>query len=236
MADNTNETVQVDDGAVVHASEPEVASETQTTTVLSPEAQALLDKIVSILTVNFNRKIAGSVLTAEMYNKMNDMLIEAVNQHDANIQALKEYILTYVPNFVKVHISDSAEESTGDITDGILVIDVSHLLDSLLNNIRKECKEYTNEQRKETETELKEYTNEYVKQYVEDALIKAGLPIEALTKAEIDIIFDSLIIPDNPSEACSKLPNAYESHIGYFNIDNLDTTDTLTVTLTEVTE
>ena len=225
MADNTNETVQVDDGAVVHASEPEVASETQTTTVLSPEAQALLDKIVSILTVNFNRKIAGSVLTAEMYNKMNDMLIEAVNQHDANIQALKEYILTYVPNFVKVHISDSAEESTGDITDGTLVIDVSHLLDSLLDNVRKECKEYT-----------KEYTNKYVKQYVEDALIKAGLPIEALTEAEIDIIFDSLIIPDNPSETCSKLPNAYESHIGYFNIDNLDTTNTLTVTLTEVTE
>ena len=225
MADNANETVQVDDGAVVHASEPEVASETQTTTVLSPEAQALLDKIVSILTVNFNRKIAGSVLTADMYNKMNDMLIEAVNQHDASIQALKEYILTYVPNFVKVHISDSAEESTGDITDGTLVIDVSHLLDSLLDNVRKECKEYT-----------KEYTNEYVKQYVEDALIKAGLPIEALTEAEIDIIFDSLIIPDNPSEACSKLPNAYESHIGYFNIDNLDTTDTLTVTLTEVTE
>ena len=225
MADNANETVQVDDGAVVHASEPEVASETQTTTVLSPEAQALLDKIVSILTVNFNRKIAGSVLTADMYNKMNDMLIKAVNQHDANIQALKEYILTYVPNFVKVHISDSAEEGTGDITDGTLVIDVSHLLDSLLDNVRKECKEYT-----------KEYTNEYVKQYVADALIKAGLPIEALTEAEIDIIFDSLIIPDNPSEACSKLPNAYESHIGYFNIDNLDTTDTLTVTLTEVTE
>ena len=236
MADNANETVQVDDGAVVHASEPEVASETQTTTVLSPEAQALLDKIVSILTVNFNRKIAGSVLTADMYNKMNDMLIEAVNQHDASIQALKEYILTYVPNFVKIHISDSAEESTGDITDGTLVIDVSHLLDSLLNNLRKECKEYTNEQRKETETELKGYTNEYVKQYVEDALIKAGLPIEALTEAEIDAIFDSLIIPDNPSEACSKLPNAYASHIGYFNIDNLDTTDTLTVTLTEVTE
>ena len=236
MADNANETVQVDDGAVVHTSESEVASETQTTTVISPEAQALLDKIVSILTVNFNRKIAGSVLTADMYNKMNDMLIKAVNQHDANIQALKEYILTYVPNFVKVHISDSAEESTGDITDGTLVIDVSHLLDSLLNNIRKECKEYTNEQRKETETELKEYTNEYVKQYVEDALIKAGLPIEALTEAEIDAIFDSLIIPDNPSEACGKLPNAYESHIGYFNMNNLDTTDTLTVTLTEVTE
>lgn len=171
MADNANETVQVDDGAVVHASEPEVASETQTTTVLSPEAQALLDKIVSILTVNFNKKTAGSVLTADMYNKMNDMLIKAVNQHDANIQALKEYILTYVPNFVKVHISDSVEGSTGDITDGTLVIDVSHLLDSLLDNVRKECKEYTNEQRKETETELKEY----VKQYVEDALIKAGL-------------------------------------------------------------
>ena len=236
MADNSNETVQVDDGAVVHTSESEVASETQTTTVISPEAQALLDKIVSILTVNFNRKIAGSVLTADMYNKMNDMLIEAVNQHDASIQALKEYILTYVPNFVKIHISDSAEESTGDITDGTLVIDVSHLLDSLLDNLRKECKEYTNEQRKETETELKEYTNEYVKQYVEDALIKAGLPIEALTKAEIDAIFDSLIIPDNPSEACGAQPNAYASHIGYFNIDNLDTTNTLTVTLTEVAE
>lgn len=232
MADNSNETVQVDDGAVVHTSESEVASETQTTTVISPEAQALLDKIVSILTVNFNRKIAGSVLTADMYNKMNDMLIEAVNQHDVNIQALKEYILTYVPNFVQIHISDNAEDGTGDITDGVLIIDVSHLLDSLLDNVRKECKEYTNEQRKETETELKEY----VKQYVEDALIKAGLPIEALTKAEIDIIFDSLIIPDNPSEACSKLSNAYESNIGYFNMDNLDTTDTLTVTLTEVVE
>ena len=210
MADNSNETVQVDDGAVVHTSESEVASETQTTTVISPEAQALLDKIVSILTVNFNRKIAGSVLTADMYNKMNDMLIEAVNQHDVNIQALKEYILTYVPNFVKIHISDNAEDGTGHITGGVLIIDISHLLDALLDNVRKECKEYT---------------KEYVKRY-----------IEALTKAEIDAIFDSLIIPDNPSEACSKLPNAYESHIGYFNIGNFDMTGTLTVTLTEVTE
>lgn len=233
MADNSNETVQVDDGAVVHTSESGTNSETQTTTtVISPEAQALLDKIVSILTVNFNRKIAGSVLTADMYNKMNDMLIEAVNQHDVNIQALKEYILTYVPNFVQIHISDNAEDGTGHIIGGVLIIDISHLLDALLNNIRKECKEYTDAQRKETETELKEY----VKQYVEDALIKAGLPIEALTKAEIDIIFDSLTIPDNPSGAYGTLSNAYESSIGYFNIDNLDTTDTLTVTLTEVTE
>lgn len=235
MADNSNETVQVDDGAVVHTSESGTNSETQTTTtttVISPEAQALLDKIVSILTVNFNRKIAGSVLTADMYNKMNDMLIEAVNQHDVNIQALKEYILTYVPNFVQIHISDNAEDGTGHIIGGVLIIDISHLLDALLNNIRKECKEYTDTQRKETETELKEY----VKQYVEDALIKAGLPIEALTKAEIDIIFDSLTIPDNPSGAYGTLSSAYASNIGYFNMDNLDTTDTLTVTLTEVAE
>lgn len=211
MADNSNETVQVDDGAVVHTSESGTNSETQTTTtVISPEAQALLDKIVSILTVNFNRKIAGSVLTADMYNKMNDMLIEAVNQHDVNIQALKEYILTYVPNFVQIHISDNAEDGTGHIIGGVLIIDISHLLDALLDNVRKECKEYT---------------KEYVKRY-----------IEALTKAEIDAIFDSLIIPDNPSEACGKLPNAYESHIGYFNIGNFDMTGTLTVTLTEVTE
>ena len=227
MADNSNEAVQVDDGAVVHTSESGTNSETQTTTttttttVISPEAQALLDKIVSILTVNFNRKIAGSVLTADMYNKMNDMLIEAVNQHDVNIQALKEYILTYVPNFVQIHISDNAEDGTGHIIGGVLIIDISHLLDALLNNIRKECKEYTDAQRKETETELKEYVKRY---------------IEALTKAEIDAIFDSLIIPDNPSEACGKLPNAYASHIGYFNIDNFDTTGTLTVILTEVTE
>lgn len=231
MADNANETVQVDDGAVVHTSESEVASETQTTTVISPEAQALLDKIVSILTVNFNRKIAGSVLTADMYNKMNDMLIEAVNQHDASIQALKEYILTYVPNFVKIHISDSAEESTGDITDGILVIDVSHLLDSLLDNVRKECKEYTNEQRKETETELKGYTNEYVKQYVEAALIKAGLPIEALTKEEIDAIFSALIIPDDPSEATNPLSESYISSIGYFDMDTFSIAEEATINI-----
>lgn len=231
MADNANETVQVDDGAVVHTSESEVASETQTTTVLSPEAQALLDKIVSILTVNFNRKIAGSVLTADMYNKMNDMLIEAVNQHDASIQALKEYILTYVPNFVKIHISDSAEESTGDITGGVLVIDVSHLLDSLLNNVRKECKEYTNEQRKETETELKAYTNEHVKQYVEDALIKAGLPIEALTKEEIDAIFSALIIPDDPSKATNPLSEGYISSIGYFDMDTFSIAKEATINI-----
>ncbi len=231
MADNANETVQVDDGAVVHASESEVASETQTTTVLSPEAQALLDKIVSILTVNFNRKIAGSVLTADMYNKMNDMLIEAVNQHDASIQALKEYILTYVPNFVKIHISDSAEESTGDITGGVLVIDVSHLLDSLLDNVRKECKEYTNEQRKETETELKEYTNEHVKQYVEDALIKAGLPIEAFTKEEIDAIFSALIIPDDPSKAANPLSDGYISSIGYFDMDTFSISEESTINI-----
>ena len=227
MADNTNETVQVDDGAVVHTSESEVASETQTTTVLSPEAQALLDKIVSILTVNFNRKIAGSVLTADMYNKMNDMLIKAVNQHDVNIQALKEYILTYVPNFVKIHISDNAEDGTGDITDGVLIIDVSHLLDSLLDNVRKECKEYTNEQRKETETELKEY----VKQYVEDALIKAGLPIEAFTKEEIDAIFSALIIPDDPSKATNPLSEGYISSIGYFDMDTFSIAEEATINI-----
>ena len=231
MADNSNETVQVDDGAVVHTSETEVASETQTTTVISPEAQALLDKIVSILTVNFNRKIAGSVLTADMYNKMNDMLIEAVNQHDASIQALKEYILTYVPNFVKIHISDSAEESTGDITDGVLIIDVSHLLDSLLDNVRKECKEYTNEQRKETETELKGYTNEYVKQYVEAALIKAGLPIEALTKEEIDAIFSALIIPDDPSKATNPLSEGYISSIDCLDMDTVSMSEESTINI-----
>ena len=231
MADNSNETVQVDDGAVVHTSESEVASETQTTTVISPEAQALLDKIVSILTVNFNRKIAGSVLTADMYNKMNDMLIEAVNQHDASIQALKEYILTYVPNFVKIHISDSAEESTGDITDGTLVIDVSHLLDSLLDNVRKECKAYTDGQRKETETGLKEYTNEHVKQYVEDALIKAGLPIEALTKAEIDAIFSALIIPDDPSKATNPLSEGYISSIDCLDMDTVSMSEEATISI-----
>ena len=231
MADNSNETVQVDDGAVVHTSESEVAPETQTTTVISPEAQALLDKIVSILTVNFNRKIAGSVLTADMYNKMNDMLIEAVNQHDASIQALKEYILTYVPNFVKIHISNSAEESTGDITDGVLVIDVSHLLDSLLDNVRKECKEYTNEQRKETETELKGYTNEYVKQYVEAALIKAGLPIEALTKEEIDAIFSALIIPDDPSTATNPLSEGYISSVDCLDMDTVSVSEESTINI-----
>ena len=57
---------------------------------------------------------------------------------------------------------------------------------------------------------------------MEDALIKEGIPIEAVTKAEIDIIFDSLTIPDNPSEACGKLPNAYASRIGYFDMDTFN--------------
>lgn len=231
MADNSNETVQVDDGAVVHTSESEADSKTQITTVLSPEAQALLDKIVSILTVNFNRKIAGSVLTADMYNKMNDMLIEAVNQHDVNIQALKEYILTYVPNFVEIHISDNAENGTGHITGGVLIIDISHLLDALLDNVRRECKEYTDTQRKETEIELKGYTNEYVKQYVEDALIKAGLPIEALTKEEIDAIFSALIIPDDPSKAVNALSEGYISSIDCLDMDTVSIAEEATINI-----
>ena len=63
MADISNETVQVDDGAVVHTSESEVASETQTTTVISPEAQALLDiaKQQAAADAAWNQGIYGNV-------------------------------------------------------------------------------------------------------------------------------------------------------------------------------
>lgn len=180
MIGNANETVQVDDGAVVHTSESELPSHAETHHVLSEEAQATVDKIQSILTANFDRKLAGSSLTAEMYNKMNDMFVKAHNQHDVSVEALKQYILQFLPNFVDVYLSDDINEANplvGTISDGLLVIDLRSALSTMLGSV---------------------YQNSVA--YIEKRLEGSNSPLVSLTKAEIDTLIAGGSISDDYSE------------------------------------
>ena len=213
MADISNETVQVDDGAVVHTSESELPSHAETHHVLSEEAQATVDKIQSILTANFDRKLAGSPLTAEMYNKMNDMFVEAHNQHDVSVEALKQYILQFLPNFVDVYVNDDINEANplvGTISNGLLVIDLRSVLNTMLSSVYQNSVAYTDAQIATTKEYLLAYVDEqqnaftidivkyvdsqdetvknYLLEYVSKRLEGTDSPLVSLTKEEIDTL------------------------------------------------
>ena len=221
MADISNETVQVDDGAVVHTSESEMPSHAETHHVLSEEAQATVDKIQSILTANFDRKLAGATLTADMYNKMNDMFVKAHNQHDVSVEALKQYILQFLPNFVDVYVNDDINEANplvGTISNGLLVIDLRSVLNTMLSNVYQNSVAYTDAQIKTTKEYLLAYIDEqqnaftidivkyvdsqdetvknYLLEYVSKRLEGTDSPLVSLTKEEID----TLIAGGNISE------------------------------------
>ena len=214
MADNVNETVQVDDGAVVHTTESEAPTHAETHHVLSEDAQTIIDKIQSVLTANFDRKLAGSVLTAEMYNKMNDMFVNAHNQHDVSVEALKQYILHYLPNFVDVYLNEDINEANplvGTITDGLLVIDLRSVLSDMLTGVYQDGVEYTDEQVEAAKNLLTSTLNEYVdaqdkavlndsKAYVDKRLEGSESPLVALTKEEIDTLIAGGSIPDDYTE------------------------------------
>lgn len=221
MAEISNETVQVDDGAVVHTSESELPSHAETHHVLSEEAQATMDKIQSVLTANFNRKLAGATLTADMYNKMNDMFVKAHNQHDISVEALKQYILQFLPNFVDVYVNDDINETNplvGTISNGLLVIDLRSVLSTMLGSVYQNSVAYTDAQIKTTKEYLLAYVKEqenaftidivkyidsqdetvknYLLEYVSKRLEGTGSPLVSLTKEEID----TLIAGGNISE------------------------------------
>ena len=214
MADNVNETVQVDDGAVVHTTESEAPTHAETHHVLSEDAQAIIDKIQSVLTANFDRKLAGSVLTAEMYNKMNDMFVNAHNKHDVSVEALKQYILQFLPNFVDVYLNEDINEANplvGTITDGLLVIDLRSVLSDMLTGMYQDGVEYTDEQIEAAKELLTSTLNEYVdaqdtavlndsKAYVDKRLEGSESPLVALTKEEIDTLIAGGSIPDDYTE------------------------------------
>ena len=214
MADNVNETVQVDDGAVVHTTESEAPTHAETHHVLSEDAQAIIDKIQSVLTANFDRKLAGSVLTAEMYNKMNDMFVNAHNKHDVSVEALKQYILQFLPNFVDVYLNEDINEANplvGTITDGLLVIDLRSVLSDMLTGMYQDGVEYTDEQIEAAKELLTSTLNEYVdaqdtavlndsKAYVDKRLEGSESPLVALTKEEIDTLIAGGNISDDYTE------------------------------------
>ena len=214
MADNVNETVQVDDGAVVHTTESEAPTHAETHHVLSEDAQAIIDKIQSVLTANFDRKLAGSVLTAEMYNKMNDMFVNAHNKHDVSVEALKQYILQFLPNFVDVYLNEDINEANplvGTITNGLLVIDLRSVLNDMLTGVYQDGVKYTDEQIEAAKNLLTSTLNEYVdaqdkavlndsKAYVDKRLEGSEGPLGALTKEEIDTLIAGGSIPDDYTE------------------------------------
>ena len=214
MADNVNETVQVDDGAVVRTTESEAPTHAETHHVLSEDAQAIIDKIQSVLTANFDRKLAGSVLTAEMYNKMNDMFVNAHNKHDVSVEALKQYILQFLPNFVDVYLNEDINEANplvGTITNGLLVIDLRSVLNDMLTGVYQDGVKYTDEQIEAAKNLLTSTLNEYVdaqdkavlndsKAYVDKRLEGSESPLVALTKEEIDTLIAGGSIPDDYTE------------------------------------
>ena len=167
MADN--ESVRVDDGSVVHLTESEEPTQTSVEHVLSEEAQAILDKILEKNVANFDRKTAGSVLTALMYNQMNDMLINACNQYSQNSAALKEYMRNYLPNFVDVYVNDDINEANplvGTISNGLLVIDLRSALSTMLGSVYQNSVAYTDEQINDTKA-LVEDTKNYLVAYID---------------------------------------------------------------------
>lgn len=143
-----SETVRVDDGSVVHTSEAVTPPHDEIHHVLSEEAQAVLDKLVERLTANFDRHVAGSPLKAEMYNKMNDMFVEACNQNNVNIFALEEYILKFLPNFIDVYLDDETGPESplvGTINEGVLVIDLRSQVNKLLAGTLEAAGVYTDD-------------------------------------------------------------------------------------------
>ena len=221
MADNANETVQVDDGAVVHASESEAPSHAEIHHVLSEEAQALVDKIQSMLTVNFDRKLAGAVLTADMYNKMNDMFVRTHNQHDRSVEALKQYILHFLPNFVDVHVpTDDGGETIleGTIENGVLDIDLHNVIVHIIASTRDDLTELIIAQ---LEAALEEMRH----------AVESMDNLMALTKEEIDALLDGDTIPDEEVGLLSAKTRTF-TPMGTFNVRGV----TRTVTLTESEE
>ena len=193
MADNTNETVRVDDGAVVHTSESEAPSHAEVHHVLSEEAQALVDKIQSMLTANFDRKLAGATLTADMYNKMNDMFVSAHNQHDVSVEALKQYILQFLPNFVDVHVpTDDGGETIleGTIENGVLDIDLHNVIVHIIASTRDDLTELIIAQ---LEAALEEMRH----------AVESTENLMALTKEEIDALLDGDTIPEGEESLIS---------------------------------
>lgn len=181
-----NESVRVDDGSVVHPTESEEPTQVSVEHVLSEEAQAILDKILEKSVANFDRKTAGSVLTALMYNQMNDMLINACNQYSQNSAALKEYVCKHLPNFVDVHVptdEEGEEIVEGTIEDGVLDI---NLKDAILRITASTKDNLTALITTQVADAL-----EQLKQKLEDIDSLTGF-----TEEELDALLDEGIIPD----------------------------------------
>ena len=219
MAEISNETVQVDDGAVVHTSESEAPSHAEVHHVLSEEAQALVDKIQSMLTVNFDRKLAGAVLTADMYNKMNDMFVRAHNQHDRSVEALKQYILQFLPNFVDVHVpTDDGGETIleGTIENGVLDIDLHNVIVHITASTRDDLTELIIAQ---LEAALEEMRH----------AVESTENLMALTKEDIDALLDGDTIPEGEESLISTKTRTL-MHLVAYNTKGTARTVTLTET------
>lgn len=220
MADN--ESIRVDDGSVVHPTESEEPMRAAIEHVLSEEAQAILDKILEKNVANFDRKTAGSVLTALMYNQMNDMLINACNQYSQNSAALKEYMRNYLPNFVDVHVptDDGGEEILeGTIEKGVLDINLKNAILHITASAKDNLTELITSQ---IEAALEE-----LRQLVPDI---DGLT--SFTKEELDALLDDGIIPDGEEETLRNAETRTFTTMGTFNIKGV----ARTVTLTEMEE
>ena len=216
-----NESVRVDDGSVVHPTESEEPMQVAIEHILSKEAQAILDKILEKNVANFDRKTAGSVLTALMYNQMNDMLINACNQYSQNSAALKEYMRNYLPNFVDVHVptDDGGEEILeGTIEKGVLDINLKNAILHITASTKDNLTELI--------TSQIEAALEQLRQSVESTY-----NLMALTKEEIDALLDGDTIPDGETSLISIKTRAFTT-MGTFNIKGV----AHTVTLTEMEE
>lgn len=84
----------------------------------SPEAKNLITGLKQNRVMNFNKPIPGEMLAADMYNKMNDMFVNANNVANTNIHLLKEYMLQYLPNKVIIDTGEITEEKA--IVNGVL--------------------------------------------------------------------------------------------------------------------
>ena len=101
----------------------------------SEEAQELLDSISQRNVTNPDTKQNGAVLTATQYNLMNNMLIALGNLNNDNIKALQQFVLTYLPNFVKIVVGEESEGVffEAPIVDGLLTLDLADFINTINN-------------------------------------------------------------------------------------------------------
>ena len=91
---------------------------------LTPDMQTDMDIVQQRNVTNPVVKTDGAPLTAAEYNAVNNMFVAFCNLNNDNTMALKDYILKYLPNFMKLVVDGKGNVETLTANNGVLTIDL----------------------------------------------------------------------------------------------------------------